>query len=78
MHTLRLRCAALWCAALRCVAVRYVTLHYLLLEIGLNPDLKLAHTSSFEKHQDCRTRGNNLKLVSHRCHYDLRKYFVHE
>jgi len=32
---------------------------------------------SFEKHQDCRTRGNNLKLVNHRCHYDRRKYFFH-
>jgi len=29
---------------------------------------------SFEKHQDSRTRGHNLKLVSHRHHYDLRKY----
>ena len=27
---------------------------------------------SFEKHQDCRTRGHNLKLANH-C--DLRKYF---
>jgi len=25
-------------------------------------------TFSFEKHQDCRTRGHNLKLVNHRCH----------
>jgi len=32
-------------------------------------------TFSFEKHQDCRTRGHNLKLVNRRCHYDLRKYF---
>jgi len=32
-------------------------------------------TFSFEKHQDCRTRGHNLKLVNYRCHYDLRKYF---
>jgi len=32
-------------------------------------------TFSFEKHQDFRTRGHNLKLVNHRCHYDLRKYF---
>jgi len=32
-------------------------------------------TFSFEKHQDCRTRGHNLQLVNHRCHYDLRKYF---
>jgi len=32
-------------------------------------------TFSFEKHQDCRTRGHNLKLVNHRCQYDLRKYF---
>jgi len=32
-------------------------------------------TFSFEKHQDCRTRGHNLKLVNHRCNYDLRKYF---
>jgi len=30
---------------------------------------------SFEKHQDSRTRGHKLKLVNHRCHYDLRKYF---
>jgi len=30
--------------------------------------------SGFEKHQDCRTTGHNLKLVNHRCHYDLRKY----
>jgi len=29
---------------------------------------------SFEKQQDSRTRGHNLKLVSHRHHYDLRKY----
>jgi len=33
-------------------------------------------TFSFEKHQDCRTRGHNLKLVNHRCHCDLRKYFL--
>jgi len=32
-------------------------------------------TFCFEKHQDCRTRGHNLKLANHRCHYDLRKYF---
>jgi len=32
-------------------------------------------TLSFETHQDCRTRGHYLKLVSHRCHYDVRKYF---
>jgi len=31
-------------------------------------------TFSFEKHQDCETRGHNLKLVNHRCHYDLRKF----
>jgi len=30
--------------------------------------------SSFEKQQDYRTRGHNLKLVSHRHHYDLSKY----
>jgi len=30
-------------------------------------------TFSFEKHQDSRTRGHNLKLDNHRCHYDLRK-----
>jgi len=24
--------------------------------------------------QDTRTRGHDLKLVNHRCHYDLRKY----
>jgi len=37
-------------------------------------------TFSFEKkNQDSRTRGHNLKLVHHRCHYDLRKYLiVHE
>jgi len=36
-------------------------------------------TFSFEKHQDCRTRGHTLKLVNYRCHYDLRKYsFVPE
>jgi len=36
-------------------------------------------TFSFKKHQDSRTRGHNLKLVNHRCHYDLKKYFfVHE
>ena len=29
---------------------------------------------SFEKQQDNRTKGHNLKLVSHRRHYDLRKY----
>jgi len=29
---------------------------------------------SFEKQQDSRTRGHNLKLVSHRHHYYLRKY----
>jgi len=29
---------------------------------------------SFEKHQDCRTIRHK-KLVNHRCHYDLRKYF---
>jgi len=28
-----------------------------------------------KKHQDCITRGHNLKLVNHRCHCDLRKYF---
>jgi len=32
-------------------------------------------TFSFEKHQDCRTRGHNLKLLNHRCLYDLRKHF---
>jgi len=32
-------------------------------------------TFGFEKYQDCRTRGHNLKLVNHRCHYELRKYF---
>jgi len=32
-------------------------------------------TFNFEKHQDCRTRGHNLKLVNHRCHYDLSIYF---
>jgi len=32
-------------------------------------------TLSFEKHQDCRTRGHNLKLANYRCHYDLRKCF---
>jgi len=32
-------------------------------------------TFTFEKHQDCRTMRHNLKLVNHRCHYDLRKYF---
>ena len=32
-------------------------------------------TFSFEKHQDCRIRGHNLKLVSHRYYYDLIKYF---
>jgi len=31
-------------------------------------------TFSFEKHQDCRTRGHNLKLANHRCHFE-RKYF---
>jgi len=36
-------------------------------------------TFSFKKHQDCRTRGHNLKLVNHRCHYDLRNISsVHE
>jgi len=30
---------------------------------------------SFDKHHHCRTRRHNLKLVSHRCHYDYRKYF---
>jgi len=25
---------------------------------------------SFDKHHNCRTRGHNLKLVNHRCHYD--------
>jgi len=34
-------------------------------------------TFSFENHQDCRTKGHNLKLVNHRCHYDLRKYFLY-
>ena len=29
---------------------------------------------SSELHQDSRTRRYNLKLVNHRCHYDLRKY----
>jgi len=33
-------------------------------------------TFSFEKHQDCRIRGHNLKLVNHRCHYDFKKYFI--
>jgi len=28
-------------------------------------------TFSFEKHEDCRTRRHNLKLVNHRCHYDF-------
>jgi len=32
-------------------------------------------TYGHEKHQDSRTRTHNLKLVNHRCHYDLRKYF---
>jgi len=32
-------------------------------------------TFRFEKHQDCRTRGHNLKLINHRCHCDVRKYF---
>jgi len=32
-------------------------------------------TFSFEKRQDCRTRWHNLKLVNHRRHYYLRKYF---
>jgi len=32
-------------------------------------------TFSFEKHQDCTIRAHNLKLVNHRCHYNLRKYF---
>jgi len=31
-------------------------------------------TFSFEKHQDCRTRGHNLKVVNYRCHHELRKY----
>jgi len=31
-------------------------------------------TFCFEKHQDCTTRGHNLKPVNHICHYDLRKY----
>jgi len=34
-------------------------------------------TFSFEKHQDCRTRGHIFKLVNHTCHYDLRKYFFY-
>ena len=32
---------------------------------------------SFEKHQDCRTRGHNLKLANHKCHHVLRKYYLH-
>jgi len=28
-------------------------------------------TFSYEKHQDCRTSGHNLKLVNHRCHHDF-------
>jgi len=32
-------------------------------------------TLSFEKHQDCRTMGHSLKLVNHRCHHNLRKYY---
>jgi len=28
-------------------------------------------TFSFEKHQDCRNRGHNLKLVNRRCHIFL-------
>ena len=36
-------------------------------------------TFSFEKHQDIRTGGggHNLKLINHRCHYDLKKYFLY-
>jgi len=34
-------------------------------------------TFSFEKHQHSRIRGHNLKLVNHRCHYDLRKFYLY-
>jgi len=44
---------------------------------GLTGEYDTDVTLSFEKHQGCRTRGHNLKLANHRCHYDLRKYFLH-
>ena len=36
--------------------------------------LKYLALTSVLKQQDSKTRGHNLKLVSHRHHYDLRKY----
>ena len=48
---------------------------FLLLLLTVKYDTNVIFT--FEKHQDCRSRGHNLKLANHRCHYDLRKYFLH-
>jgi len=35
----------------------------------------MSHANLYlEQSQNTRTRGHDLKLVNHRCHYDLRKY----
>jgi len=66
----------------RLVQLKLLTSKYRCLRGDMIEDFKILTgkydtnvTFSFEKHQDCTTRGHNLKLVNHRCHYDLNKYF---